>query len=309
MKKTLLLLLFIALTHSIFSQNSLTDQLNRYISQWQKGESVADIKKQLLQSDQDDVLSEIERFAADTNVNKRYAIYRLLGDIGVTFDKPKSRTRAIRQIVFGTNDRDGGISGANLKALTFFNANDFDAEAKYILSEKAKTKGSHYKLLVQLCGWLKTTDLIYDFRQKIDQKEGTSVQDRWAMRLALARMGEQDMTDYCLARLKKVKINDDVVYEFIPDLIYTRQKPIFDHLLTLIESDEKNCSSSNPDSDEKIICAYRIIEQIAPYIENFPAKVDVSGELQTNDYAKLLVEVRTWISQYRESYKVIDTAF
>ena len=104
MKKTLLLLLFITLTHSIFSQNSLTDQLNRYISQWQKGESVADIKKQLLQSDQDDVLSEIERFAADTNVNKRYAIYRLLGDLGITFDKPKSRTRAIKQLVFGTND-------------------------------------------------------------------------------------------------------------------------------------------------------------------------------------------------------------
>ena len=143
----------------------------------------------------------------------------------------------------------------------------------------------------------------------MDQKEGTSAQDRWAMRLALARMGEPDMTDYCLARLKKVKVNDDVVYEFIPDLIYTRQKPIFDHLLTLIESDEKNCSSSNPDSDEKIICAYRIIEQIAPYIENFPAKVDVSGELQTNDYAKLLVEVRTWITQNRESYKIVDNNF
>jgi hypothetical protein len=309
MKKPILILLFALFTIASFAQSSLTDQLNLYLSQWQKGESVADIKKQLLQSDQEDVLSEIERFAADTNVNKRYAMYRLLGDVSISFDKPKSRTRAIKQLVFGTNDRDGGIAGANLKALTFFNANDFDAEAKYILTEKAKTPDSHYKLLVQLCGWLKTTDLIYDFRQKIDQKEGTSIQERWAMRLALSRMGEPDMTEYCLNRLKKAKINDDVVYEFIPDLIYTRQKPIFDHLLTLIESDEKNCTTSNPDSDEKIICAYRIIEQIAPYIENFPAKVDVSGELITNDYAKLLVEVRTWITQNRESYKIVDTAF
>jgi hypothetical protein len=210
----------------------------------------------------------------------------------------------VKQIIKGCRDKDSGICGMELNSLTHFRKDDFDNEAAYELSVLTKEKIPHYHILIKLTGFVGISDLKAGYRQMLADKKYPNAQSRWALHLSLARMGEQDEIDYCFQKVRNIKVNDDVVYELIPDLIYTRQKKVFDYLLEIIESDEKSCSSSNPDSNVKIICAYRVMEQIAPYIENFPVETGTSGDLKTTNYDTALAKVREWIKANRESYSI-----
>ena len=300
-------LLFLLTTYAL-AQSKTDEALRTYYSLWQKGLPTTDVSEIVMKMETDNVFSKLEHFTTDTSEDKRLATYRLIDYIGEKSNDKSVRQRAVRQIIMGCNDRDGGIVGINMKNLTSFSINDFEAESKYQLSEMAKKPMSYYELLIKICGWLNIKDLNYDFHQMITDKKG-NVKQRWAMRLAMARMGEQDMLDYCVQRVSKIPVNDDVVYDLVPDLIYTKQKPMFDYLFQIIESDEKTCSSPNPDSNAKIICGYRVIEQIAPYIQGFPVEIGASGDLKTKDYEKTLLEVRNWIKQNKDTYIIKKEAF
>jgi hypothetical protein len=308
MKLTLIFFVVILFPLGAISQNKIDEALKNYYSQWQKGQPTTDISETLLTMDQKDVLDKLDRFTKDTSEDKRLATYKLISNLGMKSTNASTRKKAVKQLITGCNDKDGGIIGVNMKNLTLFSVQDFEPESKYLLSEMTKRPMPYYELLIKICGWLGMKDLSYDFRQAIEQKKGT-VKQRWAMRLAMARMGETEMLDYCVQRVTKIPVNDDVVYELVPDMIYTRQKSMFDYLFQIIESDEKKCSSPNPDSNAKILCAYGVIEQIAPYIENFPAEISASGDLKTKDYEKALQDVRAWIKQNKESYAIKKEEF
>jgi hypothetical protein len=100
-----------------------------------------------------------------------------------------------------------------------------------------------------------------------------------------------------------------MIYDLVPDMIYTRQKSMFDYLFRIIESNEKTCSSPNPDSSTKILCAYNVIGQIAPFIQKFPVEVRASGDLKSNDYEKTLLDVRNWIKENKAKYVIKSDGF
>jgi hypothetical protein len=99
------------------------------------------------------------------------------------------------------------------------------------------------------------------------------------------------------------------VYDIGPELVYTRNKIVFDFLLEAILRDTKDCTSANNDDTTPMTCAYRLIEQVAPYIINFPAKLDEVGELKTKDYPALLTEVRSWINANKNTYQLNQTIY
>jgi len=119
--------------------------------------------------------------------------------------------------------------------------------------------------------------------------------------LALARMGDENAIDYISKKLQNAPINDAFAYDIAPALVYTRQPEIVDFLETQIQSDEANCSVANPDSNQKISCAYRIMEAMAPAIDNFPIPTDEFGELMADDYEKALQDLRKWFNE-NETY-------
>lgn len=307
-KKILITGLLLSLLPAAYAQNKIDEALKDYYSLWAQGKPVYEVSSKLLTFDSNDVFSEVERFSADTLSERRYATYQLIEYLGTHYGNDKSAGRAIRQLVIGSNDRDGGIVGACLKSLQKFTPQQFEPEVKYLLSEQAKRPQQHYEDLIKLCGWLQITDLIYPFKQMIADKKGDA-KARWAMRLAMARMGDTEMLAYCQERIKSLPVGDDLTYDVLPDIIYTRKKPLFDYLITIIESNEKNCTSPNPDSDAKILCAFRVISHIAPYIKNFPVEVSASGDLKTKDYDKTLQDVRSWIKENNGTYQIIDHSF
>ncbi len=170
---------------------------------------------------------------------------------------------------------------------------------KTALSTVSNNKGDLAKLVAFTCGneaiQSLQNEMLTATLNKHDQKD---------FRLALIRAGDAKFEPKLFKSAKEQVVNDRFVYTLTNDLTYTRSKLIFDYLLELIMSDEKKCTSANNDNPEPMICAYRLIEKVAPCIINFPAKVNAYGELETKDYSKLLTEVREWISKNRNTYQL-----
>lgn len=102
--------------------------------------------------------------------------------------------------------------------------------------------------------------------------------------------------------MRLLAVDDEFVHYVLPDLIYVRQKSIFDYLFGLIESDVMGCSTGY--GTRKVPCACRIVEAVAPHVVDFPVEVRVSGDLKVDDYPKALEEVRSWIRKHREDYEL-----
>ncbi|MGM0579812.1 MAG: hypothetical protein ACQETL_03980, partial [Bacteroidota bacterium] len=94
--------------------------------------------------------------------------------------------------------------------------------------------------------------------------------------------------------------------DIYPTLAFTRQKAAVDVLVEQVFNDEQNCSSPDPDSNQKITCAYRILEIIAPIIQDFPIPVDeATGDLDTDDYEEALQQSREWLEANRIDYSIV----
>lgn len=131
-----------------------------------------------------------------------------------------------------------------------------------------------------------------------------SPQIKWSAHLALARLGEPNAVNYVVQRIRKLGVNDDVVYELFPSLIYTRQREAFEYVIQIIKSDEKNCKSADPENSEPVNCAYRIIEFLAPAVKDFPLQVDSSGDLKVDNYSIALHQAREWFAS-NPQYQII----
>jgi hypothetical protein len=99
-----------------------------------------------------------------------------------------------------------------------------------------------------------------------------------------------------------------VVYEVFPDLVYTRKREAIDYLIEALNSNSKNCESANAENAERIPCAYRVMEMLAPIIENYPLKRNESGDIETNDYPTALQKVKDWFKE-NKNYKILKDNF
>jgi hypothetical protein len=132
-----------------------------------------------------------------------------------------------------------------------------------------------------------------------------AAQIKWSTHLALARLGEPNAVSYVLQRTTKLGMNDDVVYELFPGLVYTRQRQAFEYMIETIKRDDKNCKSADAENPEPINCAFRVLELLAPLIKDFPLKIDASGDLEVTDYAIALQQARKWFAS-NPQYQIIN---
>ena len=211
------------------------------------------------------------------------------------------RKIAVSRLVKGIPDTNGGLTGQLLDYLQSFSVSDFDKESRNRIAEQLKYVDTpHYDTLVLLAGFI---GVGYDRLLEFYHNPDWSVRKKWNIALALARMGNEEQTAWCVQKAKSAPVNNSLINNVLPDLIYTRQKEAIDYCVELLFSDEKLCASPNPDLSERIPCAYRIIELLAPAIEDFPVKVDPSIGLESDDYPKTLQTVREWFKN-NSDYKI-----
>jgi hypothetical protein len=302
MKQLLLVSVLLMCGLAIHSQ-SVSDITSQFIANSLAGKTSSDQIKKLDACSFEKILESCSQKLADSLVNVRSAAFDLVYIMSMRKIDDPQISRVVNLFLNACSDKDAGIVYACLKYLKYFKSTNFDAEARIKLAQMARQASvPHYDLLIRITGLAGITDLMYDYADMIRQKKYADNKIRWALHIALARFGDQQEVDYCVSKAKQAKISDDVIYDLLPDLAYIRSKDTFDFMLDIIMSDEKNCSSSNPDSDAKILCAYRVIKLVAPYINDFPVKIDKAGNPATKNYDQMLNTVRQWINTNRTTY-------
>lgn len=308
MKQTLLTFAFIMVTIASYCQ-SASKEVMKYIESQEKGLLDPDLIKTLEKFPLSEILSACLPQLSDSASDIRGTTYQLLTSLALRKTEDPQISKIINTLIAGCSDNDAGIVYNNLNSLTQFPATAFDIEAKIKLSQLVKQGSRHLPILIKITGFVGISDLIYDYKELLRLNTYKDKKILWAINLSLARLGSEDHAGFCLNLVKRYPVTDDLVYELLPDLAFIRTKEAFDYMLNIILNDDKNCSSSNPDSEAKIICAYRVIKIVAPYIVNFPVKIDKGGDIITKNYEKTLIEAREWINTNINSYDLITQKY
>lgn len=286
-----------------------TATLKDYFEAVRKGRSVT-LPASIFQKANEKVILQISAgyLSDSSDVVRSSAIY-VIKTAGLMSKNVAYRQQCVLHLLQACSDKNAGNSGQASNYLSHFNLSDFNPSARDSLKKLLQANTPHISNIIKLAGFVQLTDMISYMADGIyGQPPKWKKKDAWAAHLALARMGVEDEIDYCLNRVKKIALNDDVVYNLLPDLIYTRQKAIFDYLVSLLYIDEKLCNPADPDAETKILCGYRIMEMLATEIKNFPLPVQPSGDIDTDDYHKALLTVRQWFKD-NPDYQIVTDKF
>jgi hypothetical protein len=217
--------------------------------------------------------------------------------------------RVVYALIEGCRDSSVQLALANLLRLREIPPALFDARARYEISSLFRSTKLPADKLVLLCGYIGCREPVEALRGIIGRQPAKNPGLEGAVHLALARMGDKEELDFLLARLRKLPVDNLLVYEVLPGLLYVRQKEIFDYLFEIILSESPDCSSPNPSSDRRMPCAYRCMELVAPFVIDFPLSSGADGNLRCADYDQALRQVREWIKSHKDSYQIRQDVF
>lgn len=255
------------------------------------------------------LFEEVETYLKDTLTEVRLAAYTLLAAIGKQSASTEMRQQVVSALVVGWRDVDSGVVGTIGSHLQQFKPADFTSSGKDSLRVLIQEHVGHFNKLVMLCGYLGMVDLIPALQSQLQSGLIKNKRERSAAYLALCRLGNEQAMNHILKLVEALELNDDLVYEVFPDLIYTRQRFVFEYVIKSLYNDEKNCESANPEISESIPCAYRIMELLAPVVKGFPFKVDASGDVIARNYPEALRESRYWFKKMNSNYAIISDTF
>ncbi|MGM0582761.1 MAG: hypothetical protein ACQETL_18950 [Bacteroidota bacterium] len=306
MKKRVFLIFFFLINVILVNGQIPTDQLSNYIQAVKKG-NYQPVPQSILSAsdDYDTLLKALLSYQNDSTVLVRTRVYNISKRIGQKASSIEIRQQAINQQIKALDDKDAGIMVKAINALTGFKNTDFTNNQQLRIIKGLKADMPHLAQYARLVGYMPNEAAVERLKQV--QLQVTDGWDSFNLNLALARRGDEQATTAVLNKIQNAQINDAFVYDIVPVLVYSRSKAIFDFMEELIFSDEANCSSANPDSNTNILCGYRIMEYVAPAIENFPLPTDEYGELEVDDYETALVTLREWLIQNPDYQLVNDT--
>ncbi|MCR9251653.1 MAG: hypothetical protein NXI20_14605 [bacterium] len=303
MKYLKILFLFLIST-PVLAQESLSDLLNNAMAQTRQGSYVYVTNSQLQNaSGLSAGITLLEGFAQDSSVDVRRKSYYLATKLSELNSDQNTLIQLSDIIVTGISDENSGIAGSCIDYLKEFNrANVSNATLSSLVSALTQNP-PHIEELVRLVGYL-NPDGALNVVSGMAGSDSLSMQIKWSCRLAMMRMGDLQYEDFILQRVQRLGVNDDVVYEVLPDLVYSRSPQSVTYLVELVRSDALDCQPADMEVSGNITCAYRVMEYLGAILQDFPYAVQ-DGELQTDDYPAALAAVRTWIDQQNGNYQLI----
>ena len=250
-----------------------------------------------------ELLSALEKYYSDTLVLVRQQAYFLTYRKGL--EQPESAQALVARLAQGLGESDSGLRGRIIGHLQAFPLSAFGEESKRLIANGINNPNSpHYDALVLLAGFVGVgnNDLL-----RLSTNSDLPTRSRWNILLALARLGNENALQTCVERVRRAPVNSGMVINLLPDLVYTRQKAALDYCVELLFSDEKLCRTANPDLSASILCAYPIIELLAPVIVGFPIDIDPNIGIAADNYEEMLQTVRKWFEENRNFLIKTDT--
>ncbi|MEQ9219027.1 MAG: hypothetical protein RLO17_13350 [Cyclobacteriaceae bacterium] len=277
----------------LLQTSPVVEQLHEYLSSYRENRYIS-VPQEIFKDDKNQMglLEALSEYTSDTVPDIRLKVYNLADRIGEHSDDQQVRNLAVSLLTGGLRDHDVGIVGVVSGKLLTYKKADFSEQNSNQIALLVNSNTPYLSNILKLAGHL-NLDVTDQLRALVGDSQ-LSNQYRFQAQLALARTGDEQSINHITNRLSSIEINDRFVYSMVPQLVYTRQKPILDFLVQVIQSDELNCYSANPNSDGKILCGYRVMEYLAPVIVNFPIPLDEFGEPAIKDYRAALEEVRAW---------------
>lgn len=291
----------------LFTLFAKAGEIDQYMLEYvHSRKSNFDLEKSLIEAFKTKkLIKELAPFYADTSEYVRQKAYYLTYKKGI-HKEAKNKELAVRKLAEGCADKSSRIVGQNINYLKDFKKSQFDEQTKATLTALlTNKKQAHLKEIILLAGFA-------DFGQEIlyaqykDPETPTAIKKQLA--LALARLGQKEALRSVEQQFNHHEINDQAVDYLVPMAIYVRQKETLNYCIKIIHSDKEQCHSPNPDYSGAILCGYRVMELLAPVINDFPIETDVTGSISNMNYKKALKTVRKWFEENPE-YTISEESF
>jgi hypothetical protein len=277
--------------------------LSAYFSEVRGGDHPSPPMDVLTTASPETIFSTLQPYLLDSVNTVRAKACEIVHLIGLHTSKEESRTNAVDILFRAYTDDDPETNRQILTYLTKHPRKSFSATARDSIRSLVRIKPMYFDQILRLAGFLELRDLKNEIRPWT--QPGNPSQIRWAALLSLARMGDSFAISDIYNRIKNLTVNDDVVYQVFPDLIYTRQQALYAPIAEALHQKDKGCMSADAEREVPIPCGYRIMEQLAPVIDGFPFSLAPGGDLRAPDYAKALEEVRAWF-ETNTTYTILN---
>lgn len=252
------------------------------------------------------ILDNCNEYLNSEDESDRIMALRLTLKVAESSDELITKHAAVYNLVDkGLRDNSKTIRSSVLNYLNKLPVSYFDDLSKNCLANIIINSRNYYKQLVMLSGKLQMHQLVFHYENRLKTDSALTNNDKWGMQLSLGRMGNTGMVNKCVNQVRKIGMDNLIIYNVIPDLLYLNNKYVTDYLLDELRKQNLNCTTADPDNEMIIDCAYRLAELVAPYIKDFPFEVAVSGDLECNNYRKSLHDIRNWIIKNRDNYQPV----
>lgn len=255
-----------------------------------------------------EILQDLEVYRIDSISTVRKYAFLIANNLTKNDTNSILKQNVVNFLLKGFNDPNSGTCGIVSDLLKDYAKKNYNDKARNKILELLYLTPPYYHELLKLAGYVNPDSFLKSITELLSSGVIKNNEPYWAAKLALARIGDHAAMKFCMNQIKMMEVNDDLVYDYVPDLIYTHQREAIDFLIQLLHSNEKNCESSNAESTEMIVCGYRIMEYLAPVIEDFPLKISDSGDIDTNDYTEALQICRDWFLQHPD-YKITNEEY
>jgi hypothetical protein len=247
------------------------------------------------------VLSAVSLLKMDSSSSVRFNAYAFLNHFRNRRIAPALRARAVATLIAGWRDDDPGIVSLVADILTGFDKSDFSQATRDSIAILLNIVPPQYKTLVKLCGYLEMKDQRQLLKLQL-QSGRLSKRDAWSARISLCRLGDSNMMDEVLNKVRSLPVTIEAIDLLYPELIYTRQPEAIEYLVGQVLANSAKCDAPNPELRETLPCAIHIIRLLAPALSEFPIALDSNGDFATNDYSEIVSRVQDWLRQGK--YKI-----
>jgi len=255
---------------------------------------------------ENEILTLLQPFLDDSVNDVREKAYEIVYAVTAKSTLPGLREGGVGMLMNAFRDHDPGVRATAIDLLAKFRKKDFNPAVKDSLRNLIRSGVAPLDKSIKFAGFLQLTDLIPLILQW--SQPGNPARLRWSALQSLARMGDDNAIADMMIRVRKLPVNDDLVYNIFPDLLFTRQPGPIAWIVEALESDETNCMSADAERAVPIPCGYRIMEQLASVIEGFPLERDESGDLKADHYPSALRTVRQWF-RIHKTYTIIHDRY
>lgn len=249
------------------------------------------------------VLSHLQVYLNDSLPTVRAAAADIVYFVSINASDPSDRMLGVYLLLQTYREDDAALNATRLTYLQAYTQEDFSSFARNAVRDLVRREPAYFDRIMRLAGFLQLRDLIPDIRPWTQPGNPSAI--RWSALISMARLADSTAIAVVLKRATSLPLNDDVVYKLFPDLIYTRSPQLIAYVVEALHQNQPNCLAADPEREVPIDCGYRIMEQLAPVIKDFPIESDESGDLKTDNYPEALESTRLWF-RANPGYTILD---